>query len=369
MNEQTPRFSPPITIVRASHRRKFLVGLLGSAAILAIGSPGLWQLAQNMQVASNTKNYPYHLGDDLVGESYSPDLNFMAMVKVGEEDNQDAKLYIWDYQQQRMTTLPTGPDGGDPAWSPDNRYLLSQAWDATHGSRLDLWDVQKQQKRSSYSGENDTAFSEIHWSPDGFQIALNVQDDASTIVMLSSFQLQPLFTFTGPAHATSFVWSPDGKKIAFLIDENQSSSWGIQIWDLQASKMEAEITLQGQKNAFLSRFAWSPDGTHLAALARGQLHIITIGNQLTSYTLDEPNKYGQLAWSPDGKYLAVAVREPDDFSTGSKFGVWDIVERKQVRVFNRGLNADVPDALAWSKDGSFIRMIADVYKQENWSWR
>jgi hypothetical protein len=104
---QAEQTRPPRKIVRPSNRRKFLVGLLGSSAILAAGSVGLFQLAQNVRVALNTKGYPYHFWDGLVGESYSSDLNFMAMIKVDDEDSPQAKLYIWDYQQQRMTTLPT----------------------------------------------------------------------------------------------------------------------------------------------------------------------------------------------------------------------------------------------------------------------
>lgn len=368
--EQTQQFSQPVKIVRTSNRRKFLVGLLGSAAILAVGSPGLWQLAQNLQVAFNTKNYPYNFGDDLVGESYSPDLNFMAMTKVRSSDDPNAKLYIWDYQQQRMTTLSTGPDYGDSVWSSDNRYLLYQAYHSDNNTTLDLWNVQKQQKMHSYGGENYAAFSEIHWSPDDSRIALNLKDDAHTFVVMSSMQLKPLFTFNMPTFAQTFIWSPDGQKVAFLVrGDKENSSWSIQIWDLQSRKMESDVTFQGQQNDYLSDLAWSPDGAHIAAVAHGQLQIVQVGQSLTSYALDEPNKYGKLAWSPDGRHLAVAVRGPNDFLSGDKLGVWDIAERKLVRVFHRGQFPSVPDALAWSKDGKSLRIIADVYKQENWSWQ
>lgn len=131
--------STGVHIVRPSSRRKFLVGLLGGGAILAAGTPGLLQLAQNVRVAWNTKPYPYNLlnnNDDLIGDSYSPDLNFMAMIKV-HDDGPAAQLYIWDYQQQRMTTLPTGSESGTSSWGPDNRRLLFQSQ-----TSLDLWDVQ-----------------------------------------------------------------------------------------------------------------------------------------------------------------------------------------------------------------------------------
>lgn len=361
-DEQT---RPPRRIVRRSNRRKFLVGLLGSGAILAVGSVGVFQLAQNVRVALNTKGYPFHFWDNLVGESYSSDLNFMAMVKVGEEDSPQAKLYIWDYQQQRMTTLPTGPSFDGPPWSPDNRYLLFQAYHPNQPNALDLWDVQAQQKLRTYVNDDYIGYSAIHWSPDGTQIALL----STRFVILSPPQLTPLLTFDHP-DATDFTWSPDSQKIAFLTGDLFGSTWGIQTWDLQMQKMEAEITFQGRDDHYVPALAWSPDGAHIAALARGQLQIVRVGNPLTSYPLDIPNDGGLLAWSPDGKYLAVAVREPSDLlSSGSRFGVWDIAKRKQVRAFHDGtFSPSLPDALTWSKDGQFIRVIADVYQQENWSW-
>lgn len=362
-DEQT---RPPRRIVRPSNRRKFLVGLLGSGAILAAGSVGLFQLAQNVRVALNTKGYPYNFWDHLVGESYSSDLNFMAMIKVGEEDSPQAKLYIWDYQQQYMTTLPTGPSLNGPAWSPDNRYLLFQTYHLNQPNALDLWNVQAQQKLRTYMNDDYIGYSAIHWSPDGSQIALL----STRFVIMSPTQLTPLLSFNHPNATTDFTWSPYSQKVAFLNADILDSTWDIQIWDLQTQKMESEIAFQGQNNHSLSALVWSPDGAHLAVLARGQLQVIQVGHPLTSYALDIPNDGGLLAWSPDGRYLAVAVREPNGiFSSSSRFGVWDIVERKQVRAFNDGVfSTSIPDALTWSKDGKFIRVIANVYQQENWDW-
>lgn len=352
-------------IVRASNRRKFLVGLLGSGAILAVGSAGWFQLAQNVRVALNTKAYPYHIWDNLVGESYSPDLNFMAMVNVDEEDSPQAKLYIWDYQQQRMATLPTGPLFEEPAWSPDNRHLLVQEYHPDQPITLNLWDLQAQQKLYTSASNDYSSFRKMHWSPDGSQIALL----SRKFVMLSPGQLTPLFSFN-PPDASDFTWSPDSQKVAFLCEDPSQSTWSLQTWDLQTQKMKGEIAFQGQYNHTQSTLSWSPDGTHIAALAHGELQIIQVGGSLTSYALDEPNDGGKIAWSPDSRYLAVVVREPNDFlSSGSKFGVWDIVERKQVRVFHGSVfSSSIPDALAWSKDGKSIRVIGDLYQQESWNW-
>jgi WD40 repeat protein len=137
--------------------------------------------------------------------------------------------------------------------------------------------------------------------------------------------------------------------------------------------MVSEIAFQGEDTPLTrsaSALAWSPDGTHIVALTHGQLQIVQVGASLTSYALDEPNDGGKLAWSPDSRYLAVAVNEPDNLlSFGSRLDVWDIIARRQVRVLNgNAFPPSFPNALAWSRDGKFIRIIANVYQQENWNW-
>jgi WD40 repeat protein len=225
-----PRFQerPQVKIVRPSNRRKFLAGLVGGAAIVALGSTGIGPLVQNLRFAFNTRDYPYHLGDDLSPNGFSPDLNLMAMTRLSEGDSPDAKLYIWDYQRQHMTVLPTGPNYGDPAciWSPDNKSFVFQV----DGS-LDMWDMRTQQNVHSYSGDDYRDFSEIHWSFDGSQIAIrSSNDDSGTFAIMNPTQFTPVALFNVPKWALKFAWSPDGQKIAFLIDNPANSSWSIQIW-------------------------------------------------------------------------------------------------------------------------------------------
>jgi WD40 repeat protein len=364
---------PQVKIVRPSNRRKFLVGLLGGAAIVAIGSTGWDQLVQNVRVSLNTKDYPYHIGDDLVSETFSPDLSLMAMVKVGEEDEPDTKLYIWDYQRQHMTALPTGPSYGDPAcvWSPDNKYLLYQAHHITDDSTsLDMWDMRTQQKIRTYTGDDYSGFSKIHWSPSGSQIALLIDD--GTFVVMDPARLAPLFTFKSPAGVGAFAWSPDGQKVAFLIDDSDNkSTWGMQIWDLQTREMATEVIFQRRYDDLSQNdVLWSPDGQHVVVLARGQLRVIEMVEPLTSYALNDPKEATKFAWSPNSKYLVVNTWGLDRNSwdlAEDTFEAWDVVTRKVARSYNRSANDD-PAALGWSSDGKRIIVIGTLYRQENWNW-
>jgi Tol biopolymer transport system component len=182
----------------------------------------------------------------------------------------------------------------------------------------------------------------------------------TSFVILDSAQLTRLFTFNVPANAGTFTWSPDGQKLALLLGQgDQVSSWRLQIWNLRTRQMDTQALFPGLREGYNGTLAWSPDGEHIAALCHGQLIIMHVAETLSSYQLNESNN-GVLAWSPDSRYLAVA--------SGSEFCVWDSVERMKVRVFNPNNMSFYSGALAWSKDGKSIRIIAPVYQQENWDW-
>lgn len=360
--------STGVSIVRPSSRRKFLVGMLGGGAILAAGTPGLLQLAQSVRVAWNTKPYPYNLfnnNGDLIGESYSPDLNFMAMIKV-HDDGPDAQLSIWDYQQQRMTTLPTGSESGTSSWGPDNKHLLFQSQ-----TSLDLWDVQARQQLASYGGEDYQGFAGLSWSPDGSRVVQFANNDGNgnnnVLVIMSVHPLKLLDKFTAPDSTSAFTWSSDGRRFAFLQSTSSSTRWNILIWDIQSHQVEATVPFQG---SYPSGLAWSPDGKRIALFASDHIQIVEMGNTPTSYALNEPNRNGKLVWSPDSRHLAVAVELPssDRFESTGKFGVWDVIEQKYVRLLRYSTLFGVPDALYWTPDGTTIRAIVDVYQQANWSW-
>lgn len=178
---------PHVKIVRPSTRRKFLTAILGSGLILGLGSPALVRMAQNAQVALNTKDGPPD--SDLLLDSFTTDLNFAAFVKL----DHDEQLYIWSYQQQRMLTLPPAQLLSASAWSPDSKYLFYQNSQDVSSNSINVWDVQTWQKVSSYENEEYLVANMVCWSPDGSQIAL-FEKEQNKLLLLAAQPLRPLFT-------------------------------------------------------------------------------------------------------------------------------------------------------------------------------
>lgn len=374
-SETGPRFQVPSHIkpIRTTTRRKVLAGLVGSAAILGLGVPALTQLFQNVEVAFTTRNFPDDLNQNFSSLCFSPDLNLMAVYK---DRGQDGMLYIWDYEQQRMTSFSATPGFGLATWSPDGKYLLGQETYTDNSQELHIWNVQTHQSirstKNSYKFNNDYNFYDsdvIHWSPDSSRIALLLD---SSFVILNAANLMPVSTFRVTTQGQTFVWSPDGRKLALLVGKYGVSDWSIQIWDAQTQTMETEVHFQGVKQAFENTLAWSPDGSRIAAISNGQLQIIHLTQTVSSYTLDEPNDYGRLAWAPDSKQLAVAVNQGPDgssFNFSNRFGIWDVVARSKMHVLNNGtVFSSMPRVLAWAKDGGHLTSIGQFYQQENWYW-
>lgn len=364
---------PHVKIVRPSSRRKFLTVILGSGVILGLGAPALMHMVQNFRVSFNAKDGPSNNSDHhLSYDSFSPDLNLMAMVNGGQKaSDPNIGVYIWNFQQQHRLTLPAGVYAGTSAWSPDSRYLLYQAIQTDKRISLDVWDIRARQKVSSYTDAKFAGADIVYWSPDGSKIALYSKDQ-NQFLLLAARPLQPLFTLEGLASVEAFTWSPDSQRIAFVIGSPDRSAWSIQIWDLPSRRKSQEIAFQGKVNFFYSNLAWSPDGTHIVTLAHGQLRLFQAEGKFSSEVLDE-NLQGLAVWSPDSKHLVTVGSEGADDrgwdtpSFGSRFDVWSTSERRQVWSHNRGTNS-IPHALGWSSDGRKIIIIDTSDAQEIWDW-
>ncbi len=158
------------------------------------------------------------------------------------------------------------------------------------------------------------------WSPDGGHVALigwgqNATDlfildaDGSGLRQLTRSQQRRL---ADNDWIFSPRWSPDGQTIAFLSDR---STFYPMLWIMRADGANARALVQprGGLDA-VDTFAWSPDGTQIAATrfdnVTSQIQIMDVGAPTRTRALtNEPGGAFDPSWSPDGSQIAYAARE------------------------------------------------------------
>ena len=188
---------------------------------------------------------------------------------------------------------------------------------------------------------------ELQISPDGKQVAFRVREPADPKLPRASRAQNIWIVSTGgsePAHplipnlknANTPRWSPDGRSLAFLSDHEKSdvdaSATGqIYLLRIDSGKSERLTSVPGG----VEDYAWSPDGTMIAFIAREQPAAQELEKQSAGYDaieVDRNFKYSKLwvvslsdrkavqitkqdfeinefAWSPKGDEIALVVRD------------------------------------------------------------
>jgi WD40 repeat protein len=325
-----------------------------------MGSAAIVEAIQSVRMTLNTLTLPFDSQRTFSDIAYSPDLRQVALIDLSDQLNPHTSLFIWDYQEQTMVTLPAGPGGLVAGWSPDGRFLLYQTQWMQASTGLDLWDIQNRRRVQHYADPSASlsSYPTIRWSPDGTHIAIT----GTQLTIFSASSLQPLFTLAVPYNLRDFAWSPDSRRLALLADAG-TTAWQLQIWDLQSRQIVTERSFTGQADQERSNLAWSPGGTHLAVAMAKQLQLIPVTTPLGRYVLDQLDRVQALAWSPDGSYLAVSARK----GKINTFCVWDSAKRSRVHVFMNNESAG-PDELAWARDGKAINSFIEIYKRVSWPW-
>ena len=208
------------------------------------------------------------------------------------------ELYVSDLTGadiQRVThdkTLILGP-----SWSPlaTDLFYISYKRGGPHPYLLNLVSGRETRlsKTVSYSGQ---------WSPDGRRIAVSVEQEGNSDLLLlspSGQLLQRLTTNSGID--VSPAWSPDGQQLAFCSDRGG----GPQIYVMRlGSGAVRRVTFQGRYN---TSPAWSPKGDMIAYTSQaGGFQVKTVsvegGEERRVAAGEDPS------WSPDGRYLVFSSR-------------------------------------------------------------
>lgn len=211
----------------------------------------------------------------------------------------------------------------DPAWSPDGRHLV---YTSDRLGDPDLWlhelATGLRRRITSTSG---AAVAPV-WSPDGAGLAFQDQDGALFFTSLDGAVEQLLGPQWYPGRVS---WSPDGTKLAMAAARPYSARFregtnGILVLDVRSG--ESTVHEPAPHRSLSSRGhdgpVWSPDGTTMACVLGGQLHLLPVERsgrpaaeprRLTDEIADAPS------WSGDGRrilYLSAGKLRLADLVTG-----------------------------------------------------
>ena len=224
-------------------------------------------------------------------------------------------------------------------WSPDSRRIASL--DAENN--LQVTDVDQQTTRSITAYEQ-LPLSDLHWSPDGQQIAFIVAGDVH-IADVNRGESGDLTEGAG-RESSDLAWSPDGHCLAYHARDARNIAT-LHIIDLDRQG-QCDTTLALPRDWYLPQ--WSPDGRWLTFFSNpdGQEDVYTFDRETKLlYRLTEMDSYTGvpwLTWSPDSAQMMVEIADGSDSTiyrtdpTGADIEVL-------------AANASVP---LWSAQGEYI---------------
>src|SRR5262249_37090138 len=163
-------------------------------------------------------------------------------------------------------------------------------------------------------------------SPDGRHVAFTADKEtdgveelfvAATDGSAGLVKVSGTFVAGGALQPFNIAWSPDGTRLAFVADARTDDVFELFVTPADWSKAPLPISgaLVSGGDASLDRFAWSPDGNHLAFIADkltdgvNELFVAPADGSSepvrVSGTLVAGGQVQEFAWSPDGTKLAM----------------------------------------------------------------
>jgi dipeptidyl-peptidase 4 len=165
----------------------------------------------------------------------------------------------------------------------------------------------------------------------------------------------------------SFSWSPDGSHYAYEVSgEHENDPPTLFVHDMRTNRdvklIPAKSEVRGTRSRAIAQIAWSDDGSHIAFLNAGALHVARADGS-DDHVVDRDADAPQ--WSPDGTQVAY-VRDNDLYvsavAPGSKpkrlttDGSKTRINGDPDWLYSEEMN--VEDAFRWSPDGTRIAYLS-----------
>jgi WD40 repeat protein len=267
--------------------------------------------------------------DPLPNAGYSGHPGIMSpdgdLIAVGLQGHGIELRYAKDPRTWAGSLFDTGGEVKDLDFSPDGRMLSAAAL----GGVVTVWDVGSGTRLRTWTDEDNSAYTETAFSPDGRTLAVSTGNVLRLVDVASWTTIREIGPGEGrrsygfPLLAT-LTFSADGTKIAASL----TFEGGAGVWDVTTGRLIARVDRAPGDDDPNDGAALSPDGRILAVAGwSGPLvRILDVGSGNLVRELDTglaDGVYG-MEFSPDGRVLAISGWEPSaslwDVATGARIG-------------------------------------------------
>jgi Tol biopolymer transport system component len=228
--------------------------------------------------------------------TWSPDSKNLAFTRRG------GGISVLELESRRVTDLR--PDGKDPAWSPDGKFIAYVSGKGERGETFseEVWVLPAQGGEPVKIGRGGFPA----WTADSQRVLFHSRNQSKILsVGVAAPQESPAVFFESPASSYSAI-SPDGSRIA------SGGGGKLTVFETKTGQAVASLATPDEPG-FLP--GWSPDGRLVAfggfSSGRAGLWIFDV-ERGGAYQLAKDPGCTMPAWSPDGKYLVFDVRAGTD---------------------------------------------------------
>jgi WD40 repeat protein len=205
-------------------------------------------------------------------------------------------LYNLDGSQKQVVV----PNGNWGALSPDGSQVAYSASD----NKIHIIDLASQTEKVL----PDAGGFNLHWSPDGKQIAyVGMGDGVVNSVFVITTDSTLARQISNLSYGLVIGWSPDGK-LYFAAPYTGGAAWKVYSYDLASSAVQERFTIENGTPKFLNP-KLSPDGNWIAYRGRdnSSLYLVHPDGSDMRLVLDNAGVAG-IEWSRSG-WLGVSLRK------------------------------------------------------------